>query len=344
MTMDELRLLADMRKDVSADTPYPAAHRALMSEISRSASPPSDRRRFRRPVLISGVMAGAVAAGTVAVVATSGDDGHAPPRPLPITAPPPLRLVAVTSPMALAANAAYVARRAAVPAPTQWVYLKQESTTSHAPPSGAMAQVPGSHQVKETWTRVDMLYTASVQHGRTVVTSTNGGMGTPGGWPEISYPYLNSLPTDPDRLLAVIKHNIIAEHYQRIIIGHDSDHVGDNAVFESVIALMENYTVLPARLNAALYGVLARLKIVHLEHARDIAGRKVLGLYRIEDGEKRTIFINPTSYAYAGQKILMVADRSSHGLDGTLRLYKGELLDDEAVLVSKIVNAPGARA
>jgi hypothetical protein len=40
----------------------------------------------------------------------------------------------------------------------------------------------------------------------------------------------------------------------------------------------------------------------------------------------------------------MVGDRTSHGLDGTLHLRKGELLNDEAILVSKIVNTPGARS
>jgi hypothetical protein len=336
--MDELTLLADMRKEIAPDTRYPAARDALLAEISGAAPRPSPRSR--RPILISGLLAGTVAAGAIVVAVTSGSEHETPPTTNRTTAAPPLRLVAVTSPRSLAANAANVAQRTPIPAATQWVYVKMESTISNAPPSGAMVQVRGSHQIKETWTRVDMQYLASVKNGKTVVTSTHGGMGTPIGWPAISYSYLNSLPTDPDALLRLIRHNLSDPK----LAGPGAGKPPDNYVFDSVIALMENYTVLPARLNAALYGVLARLKVVHLDRATNNAGRKVLSLYRVQDGMKTSIFINPTSYAYAGQRILMVADQTTRGNDGTHTLHKGELLDDEAILVSKIVNAPGTRS
>jgi hypothetical protein len=335
--MDDLMLLADMRKEIAPDTRYPAARDALLAEISGAAPRPSPRNR--RPILISGLLAGTVAAGAIVVAVTSGGEHQTPPT-YPATTAPPLRLVAVTSPMALAANAANVAQRTPIPAATQWVYVKMESTISHAPPSGAMAQVPGSHQIRETWTRVDMQYLASIRHGKTVVTSTHGGMGTPIGWPAISYSYLNSLPTDPDALLRLMRHNLTDPE----LAGPNDGKLSDNDVFDSAIALMENYTVLPARLNAALYGVLARLKVVHLDRARDNAGRKVLSLFRTQDGMKTAIFINPTSYAYAGQRRVMVADQTSHADDGTFTLRRGELLNDEAILVSKIVNAPGTRS
>ena len=172
------------------------------------------------------------------------------------------------------------------------------------------------------------------------MTSTNGGMGTPIGWPAVTYAYLNSLPTDPDALLHLMRHNLTVPE----LAGPSDGKVTDDDVFDSVIALMENYTVLPARLNAALYGVLARLKVVRLDRVRDNAGRRVLSLYRVQDGMKSSIFIDPASYAYAGQRILMVADQTSRGLDGTHTLHKGELLDDEAILIAKIVNTPGSRS
>jgi hypothetical protein len=331
--MDELDVLAEMRADVPSGTRYPAAHRALLAEISGRTPA---RRRSRRPVLIGGVVAAAVAAGTTAVVVNTG--GEAPSRPPKVTVAPSMRLVAVTSPATLAANAATVAQHAPVPAPTQWVYVKMESTISHAPPSGAMVQVPGSHRTTESWTRIDMLYVASVRNGRTVVTSTNGGMGNPIGWPAISYKYLNSLPSDPDALLRTMRHTMSA--YPGLYGGAPTD----DDVFDSVLALVENYPVLPARLNAALYGVLARLKVVHLERARDNAGRTVLSLYRIQGGMKEAIFVDPTTYAYAGQRMLMVADHTLKALDGSRTLHKGEVLNDEAILVSKIVNTAGARS
>jgi hypothetical protein len=334
--MDDLTMLSRMREEIRPDTRYLAAQRALLAEIS--GAPPARTRRHRRPILISGLVAGTVAAGAIAVAVDTGGEDHAPPTLRPATTAPQLRLVAVTSPMALATNAATVAQHARIPAPTQWVYSKIESTISHAPSSGAMAQVPGSHQIKESWTRVDMLYIASVQHGRTVVTSTNGGMGNPIGWPAINYAYLNSLPTDPDALLKLMRHNMSA--YPGLFGSKPTD----DDVFDSVIALMENYTVLPARLSAALYGVLARLKVIHLQRDRDIAGRRVLSLYRVQDGMKTAIFVDPATYRYAGQKRIMVADHTLHALDGSRTLRKGEILNDEAILVSKIVSSPAARS
>src|SRR5262249_38401877 len=156
-SMNELTVLAEMREDVPSDTRYPAAHRALMAEISGRVPA---RRRFRRPVLIGGAVAATVAVGAAAAVVNTGGD-RTPSRAV-VSAAPSMRLVAVTSPAALAANAATVAQHMPVPAPTQWVYVKLEHTISHAPPSGAMPQVPGTHQTTESWTRVDMLAVASV--------------------------------------------------------------------------------------------------------------------------------------------------------------------------------------
>ncbi len=340
--MDELTLLAEMRKGMPADARYPAAHRALLAEIAgaESAVPPRGRS-VRRPVVASGLLAGAVAAGTVVVAVTPGSgNDHQAPRTVPAsgyTALAPLRPGDVTSPMVLARNAVEMAQRTPLPATTQWVYVKTSSTISHAPPSEAMPQVPGSHQIQETWNRVDMLYVASIQDGKTVVTNTNGGMGNPIGWPRITYSYVNSLPTDPDALLAVIKQNIVSTHSYRILGGHGG------AVFHSVLALMENVPALSPRLSAALYGVLARLDTVHLGHRTDNSGRRVLSLDHVEGGFRDSILINPATYAYAGRQRVVVQTSNSTALDGTIQLREGEVFADEAVLVSRIVNAPGAR-
>ncbi|HEX6469455.1 MAG TPA: CU044_5270 family protein, partial [Streptosporangiaceae bacterium] len=340
--MDELTRLADLRGDVPADLPFPAAHRALLAEIAgaRAGAGPAvaPRRRFLRPsVVVSGLATGAVAAGAIVAAVTGTEPGSGTGRHAPVPVPAtgslaPLRLAAVTDPMALAHNAAELARRAPVPAPTQWVYVKKDMTISHDAPSGAMRQVPGSHHIVETWTRVDMQYMAHLRGGATVVISTHGGFGTPIGWPAISYPYLNSLPTDPAALLATIRRNIIATYAYRAIGGS-----GDDQVFEAIHALIENYPVLPARLNAALYGVLARLDGVRLGHRVDNAGRRMLSLDHVEDGLRTSLLINPVTYAYAGQQAVQVRDHSVTGLDGTRHFRKGEIYDDEAVLVSKIV-------
>ncbi len=327
--MDEMRLLAEMREDVRPSTSYPAAFRALLAEIAGGPSAPARRSR-RRPILISGVLAAAVAAGAVAVVVTSADERHAPPNRVPVTSSSSLKTV--TSPMTLAANAITLARKAPVPGPTAWIYEKKESTTSYGSLRDGAVQQRGSHQTKEAWTRVDRLYVATVKKGRTQVTSTHGGVGNPLGWPKITYAYLNSLPSDPDTLFSMLRRSA----------GPGYPDGKEGAVFTFVMALMENYTTLPPKLNATLYGVLARLKVVHLERTKDIAGRRVLSLYRIAAGYKNSILIDPTTYAYVGRRIVKGDDRTLRGLNGTG--HGGGLIVDEAILVSKIVKAPGTRA
>ena len=331
--MDELTVLAEMRSEVPGGNRYPDAQRALMAEIAGGAA---NQRRSRRPLVIAagGLLAGVAAASTL-VALGSDNSRHAPP-PQAVASTPALQLVAVTSPMTLAYNATALARNSPVPTATDWIYQRLETTVSHAAPSGAMAQVPGSHTVGESWTRVDLLKFASIQNGKLV--TDNGLPATPGGWPRpITYPYLNSLPTDPVALLAQLRHNIVVSHTASGPTASDSD------VFATVVTLMENYPVLPARLNAAFYGVLARLGSVHLGHVTDLAGRHVLSLDNVDQGLKTSILVNPTTYAYAGQQVVVVSDRTESGQDGSLHLKKGELLDDEAVLTAKIVSGPGER-
>jgi hypothetical protein len=279
-------------------------------------------------------------AATASVVATitmsgSGNDHHAPSGALP-----QVQLAAVSSPMSLARNATALAQHAPVPAADQWVYVKLESTVSKGKPSGAMEQVPGSHRIRETWTRVDLSATAYVKGGKVVTVQNTLPPGASmhlEGWPKpITYSYLNSLPTDPVTLFEVIKQNSRA----------DFSSAGDEACFTSVLALMENYPVLPPKLQAGLYGVLAQLKSVHLRHLTDIAGRTVLSLDQVtSNGVMESILINPATYAYAGQRAVVTRSSSDADTAGhTLRLRQGELLDDEAVLVSRIVNTAGARS
>lgn len=338
--MDDLALLAEMRRDVPADATYGTALQALTAELE-GARRPAPRRSRRRPVLLSALVAGAVAAGAVVTILdlNSGNDRHAPP-PVVVGPLPQARLVAVTSPLTLAGNAEVVARSFPIPGPHEWVYVKEQTTTSHAPPSGAQVQDKGTHRVTEHWTRVDFQAVAAYQHGRLVVTDNGamGGLGTPYGWPAITYSYLTSLPTDPDSLLRQIRHNLSTEPKPDLGVRGDAD------VFTSIVALVENYTSLPPRLNAALYGVLARLKTVGFAWTRDNAGRKVLSLYQVDQGQKHEILIDPATYAYAGQRITVVSGHTTHADDGPLHLRKGQLLDDEAILVSKIVKTPGARS
>ena len=98
------------------------------------------------------------------------------------------------------------------------------------------------------------------------------------------------------------------------------------------------------RLSAALYGVLAQLPSVRLGRATDLSGQPVLSLYQTEDGYlRREIFINPVTYAYAGQLETVIRAHTSSGPDGTVSVHAGEVLADDAVVTSQVMDSPGQR-
>jgi hypothetical protein len=151
------------------------------------------------------------------------------------------------------------------------------------------------------------------------------------GWPSTSYRYLNSLPSDPVRLKAVIAANV----------KHELGGSSDTAIFDAIYNLLQA-TVLPPRLNAGLYGVLTRLPGVRFDAATDLAGRPGQGLYMVQEGYlKMEIVVNPRTYAYLGYEDVAVRAHTSVATDGTRRIRKGQVLGWEALLASGIVNRPG---
>ena len=310
----------------------------LADEITRTDPgahlAPAGRRKRRRPILVPALAAVTAGAAAAAVVITvTSRPGTVPGS----TARPTSKAIAlaVTSPMQLAANATTLASRSSGPGPTQWVYLKVMSTISRSPQGGVMAQVPGTRQTTETWTQAGGQQVASLQGGKVTVSSV---MGSPEGWPRTSYGYLNSLPTDPAALMRVIRHNL------QTLPNPSGQGAGAPQVFDAVAALIENNPELPPRLSAALYGVLAQLPSVHLGHATDLAGQRVLSLYQTEDGYlRREIFIDPDTYAYAGQLETVIRAHTGSGLDGAVSVHAGEVLADDAVIAARIVDHPGQR-
>jgi hypothetical protein len=293
------------------------------------------RGRIALPKAVIAAAAGAVAAAAAVAVAIATTAQPGTPPGIDAGPRPKATALAVISPLELAANATTIAKHSASPGPSQWVYLKVLSTISSSPQGGIMAQIPGTRQTTETWTQAGGQEAASVQNGKIIVSDL---LGSPEGWPRISYGYLNSLPANPTSLLEVIRHNI------QTLPNPFGQSAGEPQIFDSVAALIENYPELPPRLSAALYGVLAQLKSVGLGHATNLAGQKVLSLYQTEDGYlRREIFVNPVTYAYAGQMVTAIRSHTSSGLDGTVRVHVGELLADDAIITSQIVDRPGER-
>jgi hypothetical protein len=110
----------------------------------------------------------------------------------------------------------------------------------------------------------------------------------------------------------------------------------------AIEALMQN-VVLPPRLLAGLYGVLARDPAVHFDRSvSDIAGRTGAGFYTVqEDYLKEEIVINPRTYAYMGYQDVAVRAHTSVGTDMTSHFHKGQVLGWEARLASRIVQRAG---
>lgn len=343
--MDELTAVAQLRNELPDNIDLTGAQRRLRTEISATATV-TGRSRQTRPRRGRGlriVALGAVAAAVaVAVVIAQNGTAH-PPR----TAIRPATTLAVSRAELVAyATKAAAAQPAFDPRPHQWIYTETLQAASSAGAGGYLYGPPNRRVIQKTWRRVDGMESAYLQHGKLRVGQSNlpspvhgnaNPVPTPIGWPSTSYPYLESLPTNPASLTALIKANLKAEPDPIGADGH-----GNVGVFNAIQVLMEN-VVLPPKLRAGLYGALAADPAVHFDRSvTDLAGRTGVAFYTIQEGYlKDEIVINPHSYAYMGYQDVAIRSHTSAGLDGTAHFHKGQILGWQALLQSGIVSHPG---
>jgi hypothetical protein len=175
------------------------------------------------------------------------------------------------------------------------------------------------------------------------------GNGTLCGWWSIKYNYLDSLPASPQALEQVILAQdkpVNKPSYSSTPINNPCYEPNqDVAVFDAIETLFYGETegaLIPPKLAAALYGVLHLLPGVHFDTGTDLAGRTGLGFSMILDGyDKREIVINPTTYAYMGEKSVAIKDYTLTGTDGTRYIKAGQVLGWVALLNLAIVDKPG---
>jgi hypothetical protein len=327
--------LADLAGQIVATSVLDKPARRAASP--RSPSGPVRKRRFA--ALVAGLAAAAViAAGVVAF------HGHS--APAKSAAGPRFGRADSAAQLVDYATLSAAAGPAFNPGPHQWIYSDVLQATSSAGAGGYLAGPPDGRLNQKTWTQVDFQEYAYLKNGKLVITASNvprsakTGLAVkpvPFGWPSVSYAYLNSLPTGPVRLMAVIKDNLKAEPDP---IGAEG--TGNVGVFNAVQALLQN-TVLPPRLLAGLYGVLARDPAVRFERSvTDLAGRSGVGFSTVQEGYlEEQIVINPRTYAYMGYVDVAVRAHTSRGLDGTAHFRRGQVLGWEALLGSGIVQRPG---
>jgi hypothetical protein len=297
--------------------------------------------------VVAGALAAAAAVAAAAVViVVRGQPAH--DRPFAI-APPPTAVPA-PGPAATAAQlVAYATRAAAAapafnPKPSDWVYTKTLNATSSAGEGGMLFGPPDGKAVDQSWVRVDGRQQADLENGKLVVSPllpSAADAPTPGGWPNVSYSYLDSLPSDPAKLRAVIESGLKAQNY---VVGS-----GNIGVFNAIQDLMENVT-LPARLRASLYAVLARDPAVHFDpQVSDFAGQTGVAFYTYQESYlKVEIVINPKTYAYMGDRYtayrahtLPAAVNNGVASGPYTHLKAGQITGESAVLESGIVTRAG---
>jgi hypothetical protein len=275
----------------------------------------SSGRRFGPKLVATGAVAAAVAVG--AVIALQGGPAH------PAAKGGSTRASADARGLQLASYATQAAASAPAWQPSQWVYsdiLRPEALPK-----------PGATNPTITWTQVDGDHFAYLQDGKLVINDEGTlAYATPVFWKNVtagdSYIYLLSLPTTPAALRAVIVHNLQAVQKQRAAVPNmpkklvDALGTGNSAVFTAIAATL-HYYVLPPKLLAAVYTVLAEDPVVHFDKSvTDNAGQTGVGFYTVNGSSKTEIMINPSTYAYMGN------DRVANGRSYWTDLVRGGIV------------------
>ncbi|MGC1282831.1 MAG: hypothetical protein WA895_07850, partial [Streptosporangiaceae bacterium] len=208
---------------------------------------------------------------------------------------------------------------------------------------------PGATNPTISWTQVDGHQFAYYRDEKLVIRNEVPYLGqltsvfektvTEGG----KYSYLLSLPTTPAALRAVIVNNLETSPIQK---GPHPPGTGNYGVWQTIETTLMG-TVLPPRLLAAVYGILATDPAVHFDKSvTDNAGQTGVGFYMTEGVWRYEIMINPSTYAYMGVEAVAVATWSQHwtadGVTHTRIIKKGQEGWSDLV-ASGIVQHPGQK-
>jgi hypothetical protein len=311
----------------------------------RRKAPGGRRWRPAGLAVAAGVTAAALAASAILTVRDQ------PARPGATPVPSPAARPAATAAQLVAYATRHAAAESFDPQPHQWLYTYIRTvTTANAPGRGHVVRSRLKPVTDQIWYRLDGAGIAYLRDGRLTTGGVVGGpffrgMGmTSFGWPSLRYPYLESLPTSPARLTAIIKANLRAAKPGNPMRMNPVD--GGLAVFQAVETLEENVVVLPPRLQAGLYGVLARDPAVRFHPSvTDYAGRRGAAFSAsLDNGNaENLIVVNTRTYAYMGLKQVALRKFTSNENDGIYHYHKGSVLDVQAVLDAGIVQHPGQR-
>ena len=248
------------------------------------------RARFAGPAVVSASVAAVAVLCALAV-------GGGPTAPVDRTRP------VVATPQAVAvlqqASNAVVADRAPVVGENQFVYTRSTVISNE----GVLGELPsvGAPHEREIWISQDPGPVTQVgvirEFGQDWPLS--GGGPVPEGVVRPTYAWLDSLPADPDDLLAEIESDVATV---------DADLDRDHVVFSRIGDLVREGLV-PPRVAAALFEAATRIPGVRVESdASDALGRRGIGISH-EDRLVRSVWIfDPQTFEVIGTRDYAVLD------------------------------------
>jgi hypothetical protein len=161
-----------------------------------------------------------------------------------------------------------------------------------------------------------------------------------GMWPPEDLATIESLPTDPDALLAWLYWELRKSDGST----GGTDEGRHQSAYIAINVLLRDNVLSPA-LRAGLYRALARIPGVTLVMATvDAAGRPAVALGRVQEGWlQERILLDPDTFEYLGEQAVAVRDHVAKGDDGTWRVRAGTVQRLEVRLEAAIVDRVGAR-
>ncbi|MFH9294676.1 CU044_5270 family protein [Streptomyces sp. NPDC017520] len=291
----------------------------LLAEIDRMGPNGHRRARAKRRATVALTSAALVGAAVIAVtLPTFGT----PPAP---TAQPASR-----ASVRLLEQAARTAAAGPVGSPrdTQFTYVSVTGhTTSLSETADGGMKRSREDESYEQWTSVDGS-SRTVQRTRGGAATSlqapgKGSLGSP------TYRFLAELPTDPEKLLAVIYRDARLNHGE----GSDSTTGPDQQAFVMIGDLLRT-SVAPADVSAALYRAAARIPgVVVVPSAVDAAGRRGIAVARTHDGERNEWIFDKGTSRLLGERTVLLKD-SAWGKAGTA-------VHSTAIINSGFTDEPG---
>ncbi|MCT2589420.1 CU044_5270 family protein [Streptomyces sp. N2-109] len=303
--------MTELRSHGSVPSASPSSLPSLSSSPTPSPSP-VPRRRWRRPLLTALATATAVAVGLTVVLLT-GDEGTQPPS-----------AASQQTAVELLEDVALAAEHQSVPdgiRDEQFVYIKSKVGYMRVE-EGKKSELERIHQ-REVWLSVD-----GTRKGLLIEQNELGRMEldreTPGIESNTNYRHLQTLPTDPGKML---------EWLHKVSEGGQSE---DQATFVLVGDLARE-SLLPPQVAATLFRAAGRIPGVRVvQDTVDAAGRHGIAVALESEGERTELIFDRKTKEFLGERTVAVEDLV-HGPK------KGDVTGRSAVLGRSVVDKPGQR-